>query len=52
MSNVQEVFITSEIAEKLDITAPYLIRVAKEMGFSNTEFREAKNILIFLAKKQ
>ncbi|MDD4805133.1 MAG: AraC family transcriptional regulator [Candidatus Pacebacteria bacterium] len=42
MSNVQEVFITSEIAEKLDITAPYLIRVAKEMGFSNTEFREAK----------
>jgi len=42
MSNVQEVFITSEVAEKFKITAPYLIRVAKEMDFSNAEFREAK----------
>lgn len=42
MSNVQQVFITSEVAEKFDITAPYLIRVSKEMNFDLTEFREAK----------
>lgn len=42
MSNVQRVFITSEVAEKFNITAPYLIRVAKEMNFNDTEFREAK----------
>lgn len=41
MSDVREVFITSEVASKVDITTPYLIRVAKEMNFSESEFREA-----------
>jgi len=51
MSNVQEVFITSEVAERLDITAPYLIRVAKEMDFSDAEFREAKKHTYLFSKE-
>lgn len=42
MSDVQKVFVTSEVAERFDITTAYLIRVAKEMNFDKTEFRETR----------
>lgn len=41
MSDVRDVFITKEIADKLDITPAYLIRVALEMNFSKSEMRNA-----------
>ncbi len=41
MSDVREVFITKEVADKLNITPTYLIRVALEMNFSENEMRSA-----------
>jgi len=41
MSDVRQVFITREVANKLNITTPYLIRIAKSMNLSDEEFREA-----------
>ena len=41
MANVQEVFITKELADKFDMTPNYIIQVAKGLNLSDTEMREA-----------
>jgi len=41
MSDVRTVFITKEVADKLDLTPTYLIRVAREMNLSESEMRDA-----------
>lgn len=41
MSDVREVFVTAEVAKKLDITPAYLIRLAKSLELSDSQFREA-----------
>lgn len=41
MSDVREVFVTAEVAKILDITPAYLIRLAKTLGLSESQFREA-----------
>lgn len=41
MSDVREVFVTAEVAKILDITPAYLIRLAKQLGLSKSQFREA-----------
>lgn len=41
MSDVREVYVTAEIAKILDITPAYLIRLAKNLNLSETQFREA-----------
>lgn len=41
MSDVREVFVTAEVAKILDITPAYLIRLAKQLGLSESQFREA-----------
>lgn len=41
MSNVKDVFTTSEVAQMLDITPSHLLRLAKTMPFSDTEVRSA-----------
>jgi len=40
MFDVREVFITSEVSRKLDITPAYLVRLAKSLNLSETDFRE------------
>jgi hypothetical protein len=37
------VYITREVAEKLNITPTYLIKLAKRMNLSDDEMREAGN---------
>lgn len=41
MSDVREVFVTAEVAKKLDITPAYLIRLAKSLNLMDSQFREA-----------
>ena len=41
MSDVREVFVTAEVAKILDITPAYLIRLAKQINLSESQFREA-----------
>lgn len=41
MSDVRTVFTTSEVAEILEITPSYLLRLAQTMCFSPAEFRSA-----------
>lgn len=41
MSDVRKVFVTAEVAKKLDITPAYLIRLAKSLDLSESQFREA-----------
>jgi hypothetical protein len=41
MANVQEVFITKELADKFDMTPNYIIQVAKNLNLDNTEMRDA-----------
>ena len=41
MSDVREVYVTAEVAKILDITPAYLIRLAKSLNLSNSQFREA-----------
>ncbi len=41
MADVRKVFISSEVAEKLNLTSNYLITVAKTMNFDESEFRVA-----------
>jgi len=41
VNDVRNIFITKEVADKLDLTPTYLIRVAKEMNFSESEMRDA-----------
>lgn len=43
MSDVRKVFITKEAADMLSLNPSYLIRLAKKMGLSETEMREAGN---------
>lgn len=44
MENVQKVYITKEVADKLNVNASYLIRVAKELNeygyFTEKDFRK------------
>lgn len=41
MSDVRDVFVTKEAAEKLGINPSYLLRVAKAMNLTEMEMREA-----------
>lgn len=41
MSDVREVYVTAEVAKILDITPAYLIRLAKNLKLSESQFREA-----------
>ncbi len=41
MTSVKDVFITREVAEKLNLTPTYLIKVAKKMELTDDEMREA-----------
>jgi hypothetical protein len=41
MSDVRKVFITKEVSDILDMSPAYLIRVARELNFSDSEFRDA-----------
>ncbi len=41
MSDVNKVFITREVAEKLQLTPTYLIKLAKKIGLNDKEMREA-----------
>jgi hypothetical protein len=43
VTDVREVFITREVADELNLTPTYLIKLAKKMGLSETEMREAGN---------
>lgn len=40
MSDVRDIFITSEVARELDITPAYLVKLAKTVDLNETEFRE------------
>lgn len=41
MSDVRKVFITREVAEKLQLTPTYLIKLAKKIRLNEKEMREA-----------
>ncbi|MCL2593481.1 MAG: AraC family transcriptional regulator [Defluviitaleaceae bacterium] len=41
MTSVQDVFITREVADKLNITPTYLIKLAKKLNLDDSEMREA-----------
>lgn len=41
MADVREVYVTAEVARKLDITSAYLIRLAKSINLGEDNFREA-----------
>ncbi len=41
MSDVRKVFITREVAEKLQLTPTYLIKLAKKIELNEKEMREA-----------
>lgn len=43
MGDVRKVYITREVAEKLNLTPTYLIKLAKKMGLNESEMREAGN---------
>ena len=43
MSDVKTVFITREVADKLNLNASYLIKFAKKMELNDSEMREAGN---------
>ncbi len=41
MTDVRDVYITREVADKLSLTPTYLIKLAKKLDLSETEMREA-----------
>lgn len=41
MTDVNKVYITSEVAKKVGLTPTYLIKLAKKIGLSEQEMREA-----------
>lgn len=41
LTDVREVFITREVADELELTPTYLIKLAKKMNLNETEMREA-----------
>lgn len=43
VTDVRNVFITREVAEELNLTPTYLIKLAKKMGLNEAEMREAGN---------
>ena len=43
MANVQEVFITKEVADLLDLNPSYTIKLGKKIELNETEMREAGN---------
>nr|DAZ36879.1 MAG TPA: hypothetical protein [Caudoviricetes sp.] len=43
VTDVRNVFITREVAEELNLTPTYLIKLAKKMELNETEMREAGN---------
>ena len=43
VSDVRKVYITREVAEKLNLTPTYLIKLAKKIKLNETEMREAGN---------
>lgn len=43
VTDVREVFITREVADELNLTPTYLIKLAKKMGLNEMEMREAGN---------
>lgn len=43
MSDVREVFITKEVADMLSLNPSYLIKLAKKIGLTEREMREAGN---------
>lgn len=43
MTDVRKVFITREVANELDLTSSYLIKLAKKIKLDETEMREAGN---------
>lgn len=40
MTDVRNVFITAEVAQKLDITPAYLVRLSKSLNLAEEDFRE------------
>lgn len=40
MSDVRKVFVTTEVARRFNVSTAYLIRLAKTMNLSESEFRE------------
>jgi hypothetical protein len=40
MSDVRGVYITSEVSKKLNITPAYLVKFAKSLDLSESDFRE------------
>lgn len=43
VTDVRNVFITREVAEELNLTPTYLIKLAKKIGLDEKEMREAGN---------
>jgi hypothetical protein len=43
VTDVRNVFITREVAEELNLTPTYLIKLAKKMELNEAEMREAGN---------
>ncbi len=43
MSNVKTVFITREVADMLELNPSYVIKLARKIGLTDTEMREAGN---------
>ena len=41
MTDVRQVFITREVADMLNLSSTYLIKVAKRLGLNDSEMREA-----------
>ncbi len=50
MSNVQLVYITKEVAEILGVSTAHVLRIAKEMNFSEREFRAVQKTNLFSAE--
>lgn len=48
MCDVNGVFVTTEVSRELDISTPYLIKLAKTLNIPSTDFREtAKGTYLF-----
>ncbi|MDO5402971.1 MAG: AraC family transcriptional regulator [Eubacteriales bacterium] len=43
MTDVRKVYITREVADELNLTPTYLIKLAKKLKLSESEMREAGN---------
>lgn len=41
MTDVRKVYVTREVAEKLNLTPTYLIKLAKKLNLSESEMRSA-----------